>query len=259
MNSLPDPLLKHLLRVTSEPDLSQTRYRLLGPLGAGGLGSVWEVEDPVLQRRVALKVLHAPGEILAEAQLAAALEHPGIAPVHDVGHLPDGRSFYTMRLVRGRHLSAAIPAGTPIRERLRLWSSLAETLAFAHSRGVHHRDLKPDNVLVGDFGELVILDWGLASRLPSNSTDNEALGRLLTFCLPPRPPRPLAAIAEASYPSVEARLADVRAWQDGLPVSVYQERLLETLVRWAHHNQVLLLLLISYVLVKFLLFFLRPT
>jgi serine/threonine protein kinase len=229
-------------------------------LGKGGMGSIWEVEDSRLERRVALKVLHSGAEVIEEARIAATLEHPGIAPIYETGTLADGRSYYTMRLLRGKTVAEAIHASMPMRERLRLWLAVAEALDFAHSRGVHHRDLKPDNVLAGDYGEVVVLDWGIAERGEGEPrSDLEALGRLLSFCLPTDAPRPLLAIAKANYGSAREAIEDVSRWQDGAPVSVYQEAWWERISRWGKNNQVLLLLLAAYALTKLFLVFLRWT
>ncbi|MBK9375684.1 MAG: serine/threonine protein kinase [Holophagales bacterium] len=159
-------------RALRAPDLSGTRFVLLREIGRGGMGSVWEAEDPDLQRSVALKVLDLPddsGDLAArlrlEARVLARLEHPGIVPVHDVGSLPDGRPFYAMKLVRGERLDAAAARLATLPEKLRLFLRVCEPVAFAHARGVVHRDLKPDNVMVGPFGEVLVLDWGIARVL----------------------------------------------------------------------------------------------
>jgi len=154
------------------PDLTGTRYRIAGWLGRGGMGAVYLAEDTALERRVALKVLDAPdpaGELsarlLREARILAQLEHPGIVPVHDAGHLPDGRVFYTMKYVEGRRLSEHVAGVASLADRLRIFLRIAEAAAFAHARGVIHRDLKPDNVMVGPFGEVLVMDWGIAKVL----------------------------------------------------------------------------------------------
>ena len=96
-----------------------------------------------------------------EARTLAALEHPGIVPVHDVGQLPDGRVFTVMMLVRGERLDACA-ARLPLHDRLRLFDRVCDTMSFAHARGVIHRDLKPANIMIGPFGQVLVLDWGLA-------------------------------------------------------------------------------------------------
>jgi len=162
--SLTDNILRHLLKVSSEPDLSGTHYELVGVLGRGAMGVVYAVHDRRLQRNVALKVLHSGGLIEEEARIVASLEHPGIVPIHETGTLADGRSYYTMRLLEGQSLDVHFTTATPLSERLRVFQKICETVAFAHSRGVLHRDLKPRNIMAGPFGEVVILDWGIARK-----------------------------------------------------------------------------------------------
>lgn len=168
MTQLSDKVVAELRAEMQVPDLAGTRYRLVRYMARGGMGSVWLVEDTILQRRLALKVLDLvpSGEDLAErllqeARILARLEHPGIVPVHDAGILLDGRAFYCMKFVEGQTLAEHI-AGKSLVERLRLLERVAEPVDFAHSRGFIHRDLKPENVMVGTFGEVLVMDWGLA-------------------------------------------------------------------------------------------------
>jgi len=168
MKPLSDGAVERLRLRLEEPDLEGTRYRLVGRLGAGGMGAVYLVEDPELERRVALKLLDTPDacgdlarRLLREARVLARLEHPGIVPVHDVGTLGDGRIYYTMKYVAGVRLDR-LDAGMGLAERLRLFLRIVEAVSFAHSHGILHRDLKPANVMVGHFGEVLVLDWGLA-------------------------------------------------------------------------------------------------
>src|SRR5206468_7455472 len=123
-------------------------------------------------RRVALKVLDTAGtnaeltqRLIREARILAQLEHPGIVPVHDVGTLPDGRVFYTMKFVEGLRLDEYIKQLDSLPQRLRLFLRICDAVAFAHARSVLHRDLKPANVMVGSFGEVLVMDWGLAKIL----------------------------------------------------------------------------------------------
>jgi serine/threonine protein kinase len=168
MKFLPDQVVARLQTGMQTPDLSGTRYRALELLGHGGMGTVWLAQDSILQRPVALKVLAAENSsddlaarLMQEAVVLARLEHPGIVPVHDAGTLTDGRTFYCMKLVEGQTLDH-YARKLPLRERLRLFQRIAEPLAFAHSHGIIHRDLKPANVMVGPFGEVLVMDWGLA-------------------------------------------------------------------------------------------------
>jgi serine/threonine protein kinase len=133
------------------------------------MGAVYLARDRELGREVALKVLRAPeptaGErarILREARILASLEHPGIVPVHDLGVLPDGRVFYVMKHVRGERLDAFARGARPLPELLRVFRQVCDAVAFAHASGVIHRDLKPQNVMLGAFGEVLVLDWGVA-------------------------------------------------------------------------------------------------
>ena len=151
-------------------------------IGRGGLGEVVAVWDEQLRREVALKslTLRGPGStanshktaagarFLREARITARLQHPNIVPVHEIGARDDGRLYYTMRYVRGRTLADALAACASPGDRLRwmdAYASVCHAIAYAHSQGVVHRDLKPANVMVGAFGETVVLDWGLAKAL----------------------------------------------------------------------------------------------
>ena len=169
----------------SATDLEQVgsnRYKTLRFLARGGMGEVWLAEDRDLRREVALKRLKKKGvdqhdRFLAEAQITGQLEHPAIVPVHDLGIDQDGEIFYVMKLVQGRTLEDEIDeyhgaSSSSYAERTVQWRSLlenfvhlCEAIAYAHNRGVIHRDIKPDNVMVGAYGETLVLDWGLAKVL----------------------------------------------------------------------------------------------
>jgi serine/threonine protein kinase len=179
MNPLSDSAVEHLARVSDWPDLSGTRYSALDELGRGGMGVVYRAHDQVLDREVALKILHQPDpsgtlteRLSREARILARLEHPGIVPVYDLGRLPDGRPFYVMKLVRGERLDHWLGRDRTERERIDLLRRVAETVGFAHAHGVVHRDLKPANVMVGEFGEVLVLDWGVA-KLTDGRTDGQ--------------------------------------------------------------------------------------
>jgi serine/threonine protein kinase len=172
MKFLSDSALERLRDGAELPDLSGTRYRLLERVARGGMGVVYAAEDEKLQRRVALKVLDVPGaegdlasRLVREARVLARLEHPGIVPVHDVGTLADGRVFYTMKFVEGLRLDKYIEKVNSAPDRLRLFLRICDAVGFAHARGVLHRDLKPANIMVGPFGEVLVMDWGLAKLL----------------------------------------------------------------------------------------------
>jgi len=269
-----DSVIDHLRHVAALPDLAGTRYELESEIGRGGMGVVYAARDRQLDRRVALKVLDSA--LAGEAQLIARLEHPAIVPIYETGTLPDGRAFYAMKLVAGARLDRHLAEAASLGERLRVIRRIGEALAFAHARGVIHRDLKPQNVMVGEFGEVYVMDWGVdaiagtpAFRAPDARLDRRsdiyALGALLQFVLPPSAPPALRAIAAkamrsdpaARYADASALLADIERFQEGLAVQAWSEPLWHRLRRFASRNAVLLWLLAAYAGVKFLLFFLR--
>ena len=183
MSPLSDRTIAHLRRIADEPDLGGSRYELRDMLGRGGMAAVYRAFDRELGRDVALKVLplaatgdgDAAGRLRREAQILARLEHPGIVPVHDLGVLADGRIYYAMKRVEGEGLGEHLAAGG-VRgeaERLRLFLRVCEAVAFAHDRGVVHRDLKPDNVMVGPFGEVLVMDWGVAKLIDDAARSGE--------------------------------------------------------------------------------------
>jgi serine/threonine-protein kinase len=186
----PDP---ELASTTAHEPGACDRYTLSRLHATGGIGRVWLARDHSLGRDVALKDLRperagnraACARFLREAQVTGQLEHPGIAPIHEVGRRPEDRQpFYTMRFVRGRTLAEAAAsyhrrradgeAGPlELRELLTAFVAVCNAVAYAHSRGVLHRDLKPRNVVLGDYGEVIVLDWGLA-RVMGQSDDDVA-------------------------------------------------------------------------------------
>ena len=152
------------------------RYDVLAEHGRGGLGVVSRAHDNELGRHVAIKEMLCRGDagetrFLREALITARLEHPGIVPIHEAGRWPDGTPFYVMKLVAGSSLKDLIETRKTVSERLRLLPNIiavTDAMAYAHKRNIIHRDLKPANVIVGDFGETVVIDWGLAKDLSSN-------------------------------------------------------------------------------------------
>jgi eukaryotic-like serine/threonine-protein kinase len=155
------------------------RYQILCEHGRGGLGRVSRAHDRSLGRDVAIKELISPGRVselrfVREAQITARLEHPGIVPIHEAGRWPDGTPFYAMKLVAGRPLRDLIAERTTVDHRIGLLHhviAIADAIAYAHGRNIIHRDLKPANVIIGDFGETIVIDWGLAKDL---STSDES-------------------------------------------------------------------------------------
>lgn len=166
MTPLSDAAVTRLTAELRLPALP-ARYQPREIIGRGGMGVVWRTWDALLERDVAVKVVaeHVVGEewaarLAREARILARLEHPGIVAVHDVGLLDDGRAWYAMRLVAGVPLDEARLASAG--EIVRVMIRLADTIAFAHAHGVLHRDLTPRNVMLGPFGEVQLLDWGVA-------------------------------------------------------------------------------------------------
>jgi eukaryotic-like serine/threonine-protein kinase len=164
-----------------------SRYRIIRPHARGGLGEVFVAHDEELSREVALKEIqgrHADRSesrmrFLLEAEVTGGLEHPGIVPVYGLGQYPDGRPYYAMRFIRGDSLEKAIdcfhtsdrsprdPAEREfeLRQLLGRFVDVCNAISYAHSRGVLHRDIKPANVMLGSFGETLVVDWGLAKPL----------------------------------------------------------------------------------------------
>ncbi|MFT4623259.1 MAG: sulfatase activating formylglycine-generating enzyme [Myxococcota bacterium] len=147
------------------------RYTHVSLLGTGGMGEVHLVHDHVLRRDMAMKIIRADllhetivrNRFIEEAQVTAQLAHPGIVPVYDLDRLPDGRLFFTMQVVAGRTFSRVLREGEwSLRRLVDAWLRVCQAVAYAHSRGVVHRDLKPSNVMIGAFGEVQVLDWGVA-------------------------------------------------------------------------------------------------
>lgn len=239
-------VVNHLRDVATWPELEGSRYTGVRPLGSGGMGRVFAARDETLGRDVAIKISHAPvsgtdldARLQQEAQVLAHLEHPGIVPVHDVGVLGDGRVFYIMKLVRGHTLAdeAARPGSESAA--LAVFERVVDAVSFAHAHGVVHRDVKPSNVMVGPFGEVLVMDWGLArilerpSRDPARgaragtpgfmapeqaegqtdigpASDVYALGALLFWLFrretPPRDPAALRSALRGHTPSLPRRL-----------------------------------------------------
>ncbi|MCU0723057.1 MAG: serine/threonine protein kinase, partial [Planctomycetes bacterium] len=154
------------------------RYTVRGEIARGGMGAIVEVVDNDIQRPVAMKVIlgsrdpSQAARFVEEAKVTGQLEHPNIVPVHELGRTGDGKSYFTMKLVRGDSLEAVLEriadrdeesaARFPLPRLLEILLKVCDAVAFAHSRGVIHRDLKPDNVMVGAFGEVLVMDWGLS-------------------------------------------------------------------------------------------------
>jgi tRNA A-37 threonylcarbamoyl transferase component Bud32 len=175
------------------------RYAVHKPLAAGGMGAVLEIRDGDFQRRAAMKVIHgryskdpnALERFLAEAQVTAQLEHPNIVPVHDLGVMEDGTLYFTMKLIEGMSFGTLVKKlKEGDAQAKKTWTQEALLLAFmkaldgvgfAHSRGVVHRDLKPDNVMIGAHGEVLVVDWGLAKVMADADRDSELVKQVVSL------------------------------------------------------------------------------
>ncbi len=178
-----------------EPTSAGTRFRILRPHARGGLGEIFVARDTELNRDVALKEIQQQfaddpqyrTRFEFEAEVTGGLEHPGIVPVYGLGHTPDGRPFYAMRLVKGDSLKEAVrlfrdaenqpgrdqgQSTLGLRELLGRFIDVCDAVAYAHSRSVLHRDLKPANILLGKYGETLVVDWGLAKALGAPEPDD---------------------------------------------------------------------------------------
>jgi len=207
------------------------RYRFLASIGLGGMSDVLRVEDRVLERTAAMKVLrtdlaadptHAR-HFLEEARATARLQHPGVVPIYDLGQLADARPFFVMKEVEGRTLGDVLtetwPTGSspgPIPGTQNLWRLVTifhqtcEAVGFAHTRRMIHLDLKPANIMVGGYGEVLVMDWGLARRFqPPPSSAAELSG-------------------DSDWPSSTSRAGRYAHGGQGLPLPVTEEVLVGT-------------------------------
>jgi tetratricopeptide (TPR) repeat protein/tRNA A-37 threonylcarbamoyl transferase component Bud32 len=184
------------------PTSTGPRFRVLRPHAKGGLGEVFVAYDEELHREVALKAIQAPyaddrysrARFLLEAKVTGGLEHPGVVPVYALGMHADGRPFYAMRFIQGHSLHEAIqqfhaadmPGRRPgeralaLRQLLGRFVAVCNTVAYAHSRGVIHRDLKPANVMLGSFGETLVVDWGISKVVGRPAAADGAKGAALS-------------------------------------------------------------------------------
>lgn len=168
---------------------SESRYRLDGEIARGGMGAILKGRDTDLGRDLAIKVLldahkdkpEIIQRFVEEAQIGGQLQHPGIAPIYELGRFGDKRPFFAMKLVKGETLSKLLADREVVaadRGRfIGIFEQICQTMAYAHSRGVIHRDLKPANIMVGAFGEVQVMDWGLAKVLPTGGVADEKKSR----------------------------------------------------------------------------------
>jgi serine/threonine-protein kinase len=223
----PGPTVREQSPEISGPVGLPGKYQLFGEIGHGGMGVVLKARDPDLGRDLALKVLldrhrdrpEMVRRFVEEAQIGGQLQHPGIVPVYELGTFTDRRPFFTMKLVKGRTLAAMLEGrGDPADDLPRflgVFEQVCQTVAYAHSRGVIHRDLKPSNVMVGAFGEVQVMDWGLAkvmTRKDPAEADDDARGQAETVTVTARS----GADAERSVAGVAlgtpAYMAPEQAW-----------------------------------------------
>lgn len=294
---LPDAAIARLQSVANWPEFEGGRYTILDRIGRGGMGSVYLGFDTRLQREVAIKVSHGvPGadverRLEDESRILAALEHPGIVPVHDAGRLADGRLFCVMKRIRGATLTDHLPRVSTLSERLGIFERICDAVNFAHARGVVHRDLKPDNVMIGEFGEVLVTDFGVAQAglgagdeaavlgtrgfmAPEQERGAEvdgradvyALGAMLAWMCGAGPrARPLGAICARAmaadpasrYPSAAALAADIARFRAGHAVDAHRESWLERGARFTRTYRTAILLVAAYVIMRALVAYFR--
>jgi serine/threonine protein kinase len=294
---LPDDAVARLRAIAAQPALPPDRYVLGDAIGRGGMGTVYAAHDQRLGRDVAIKVSHAAvstgaldARLRQEARVLARLEHPGIVPVHDAGELDDGRWFYVMKRVHGETLAEHLPRLAGESAILGVFERLAETVAFAHAAGIVHRDLKPSNVMVGRFGEVLVLDWGVARIVGDGAAPPEAdgtrlgtpgfmapeqqrgdasavgpaadvyaLGAVLRSMLAgEKPPRRLRAIvarclADAPadrYADAGALIDDLARYRAGRAVEAYRESAIERAWRFSEPYRAFILLIVAYLVMR---------
>jgi eukaryotic-like serine/threonine-protein kinase len=208
--------MAHLDRAEVTPEVDG-RYVELTQLGAGAMGMVALVYDIHLHRRVAQKRLRAVqhpthvARFLREARITAQLEHPGVIPIHELGRMTDGTLYYTMKRVRGRTLRDALDSCTNRVGRLALLRHVIDVchaVGYAHSRGVVHRDMKPENVMIGPFGETCVLDWGLAKVAGDETEEADPLASAIDTVERSTLTRAGAVVGTPAYMSPEQAAGD---------------------------------------------------
>ena len=287
---LADAALARLQSVATWPEFGGDRYTILDEIGRGGMGAVYLGFDTHLQREVAIKVSHGlPGadverRLNGEARILAGLEHPGIVPIHDVGRLADGRLFCVMKRVRGATLTRHCEQMMTLSERLGVFERICDAVNFAHARGVIHRDLKPDNVMIGEFGDVLVMDFGAAraaadaheggtvlgtrgfmapeqerGRDVDARADVYALGAILSWlCEGMKAPRPLRSICDRAmavapddrYGSAAALAADVARYRAAQAVEAHRESWVERVARFGRTYRAAILLVLAYIVMR---------
>src|SRR5579883_1239348 len=157
-------------------------FVVMREIARGGMGTVFAAHDPAFDREVAVKIMHSGQDgdrFIVESKITAQLPHPGIPPVYTLGTLPDGRPFLAMKLIAGRTLGEELRSAkrTDLPRLLSIFEQICQTVGFAHNRGIMHRDLKPANIMVGAFGEVLVMDWGLAREVRNGEQGASTEGR----------------------------------------------------------------------------------
>ncbi|MEP6672131.1 MAG: protein kinase [Chthoniobacter sp.] len=187
------PQIAAVRRALPEELLRERKYEIGGLVAEGGMGAILSADEATTGRTVAMKVVHSnpsPGDLIRlikEAQITSQLEHPNIVPLHELGVDEHDQVFYTMKMIQGltlKQILEIVAHGTPgerskypLTQLLNIFQKVCDAIGFAHSRSVIHRDLKPDNIMVGEYGEVLVMDWGLAKVLgeaPSSVVEQEA-------------------------------------------------------------------------------------
>ncbi len=191
LNESPVEEPEPIIRPASDESPKQTpdcRYQIQGEIARGGMGAIMHGRNVDLGRNLAIKVLldahkdkpDVVHRFIEEAQIGGQLQHPGIAPVYELGKFSDMRPYFTMKLVKGKTLAMMLLERRDIFDRgklLGIFEQICQTMAYAHSRRVVHRDLKPANIMIGAFGEVQVMDWGLAKVLSSGGIADEKKAR----------------------------------------------------------------------------------
>jgi serine/threonine-protein kinase len=184
-----EPMLKLRTDGTLASGANAGRFQLQGEIARGGMGAVLKGRDVDLGRDLAIKVMleshrgnvDVVRRFVEEAQIGGQLQHPGVVPVYELGTFPDERPYFAMKLVKGRTLASLLQERADptddLPRFLGIFEQVCQTMAYAHARGVIHRDLKPSNIMVGSFGEVQVMDWGLAKVLPQGGIADEPGGQ----------------------------------------------------------------------------------
>ncbi len=168
----------HILKTAESGSGDELDYELTDTLGKGGMGVVYQARQASLDRQIAVKMIQsdasvdpvAANKFLSEAMVTGELDHPNIIPIHDLGKTPDGKLFYAMKEIQGRSWDKVIRDHSR-EENLRILLAVCDAVGFAHDKGVIHRDLKPANVMLGGYGEVLVMDWGLAASIGSDKAE----------------------------------------------------------------------------------------